>query len=390
MKFSALFINDHIFFKMEGAYYSQGGLPASVWERYLLHFDSLEIVARVLPKRDGEMVLSSRDRVSFSLSEHYTKPYDEITHKKEIDRQLIERVKKSDAVIVRLPSILGFRAISICKKIKKPYAIEVVGCPRDTYWNYGSIMGKIMSPIVFFRMKKAILNSKFTVYVTKSFLQQRYPSYGASTNISNVVIDDFPISVLIEHQAILKKQKSRLKLGMIGNIETRYKGYEVVFKALSKIKDQIPDFVLLLVGGGKSNWINNLAEKHGLLSNVEIIGVLSSGECIYSFLDTLDLYIHPSLTEGLPRAMIEAMSRGCPVLSSNAGGIPELIKTSYQHKAGDYDQLAIQLNKSLNDKEALVSMAQENFKKSKEYSQEVLQKKLYKFWSDFSNKIKTS
>ena len=42
-------------------------------------------------------------------------------------------------------------------------------------------------------------------------------------------------------------------------------------------------------------------------------------------MDTLDLYIQPSNTEGLPRALIEAMSRGCPCVGSDAGGIPELL-----------------------------------------------------------------
>ncbi|MDP4680601.1 MAG: glycosyltransferase family 4 protein [Cyclobacteriaceae bacterium] len=388
MTHSVLFVNDHCFFKEGEAYYSQGGLPARVWGRYLEHFDSLEVVARKSPKRDAVMALSSRDRVSFSLSDFYTRPNDEITYQKKIDAHLKSRIEISRAVIVRLPSILGFRAISICKKLKKPYAIEVVGCPRDTYWNYGSVFGKILSPIVFYRMKHAIFDCNFTVYVTKNFLQQRYPSNRPSVNISNVVIKKTLPSVLELHKELLNRSKKRMRLGMIGAIDTRYKGYDVLFRALSIIKTEVPDFELLLVGGGGSKRVDRLSKKYGLVSNVKVIGVVSSGDEVNRFLDTLDLYLHPSLTEGLPRAMIEAMSRGCPILSSDAGGIPELINQRYQHKAGNYKQLARQLARILNDRNELTSMSKENFENAKMYTQEVLSVKLSEFWKKFSVEAK--
>lgn len=42
-------------------------------------------------------------------------------------------------------------------------------------------------------------------------------------------------------------------------------------------------------------------------------------------LDTCDIYVQPSLQEGLPRALIEAMSRGCPCIGARTAGIPELL-----------------------------------------------------------------
>ena len=46
---------------------------------------------------------------------------------------------------------------------------------------------------------------------------------------------------------------------------------------------------------------------------------------VFEWLDTIDLYVQPSLTEGMPRAAIEAMSRGCPVVVSDVGGLKNLV-----------------------------------------------------------------
>lgn len=48
-------------------------------------------------------------------------------------------------------------------------------------------------------------------------------------------------------------------------------------------------------------------------------------DAVFSWLDGLDLYIQPSTVEAMPRALIEAMSRGLPCLASEVGAMPELL-----------------------------------------------------------------
>ena len=52
------------------------------------------------------------------------------------------------------------------------------------------------------------------------------------------------------------------------------------------------------------------------------------------YYDSIDIYVQPSKQEGLPRAVIEAMSRGCPVLGTDIAGIPELIQERCLFKKG--------------------------------------------------------
>ena len=61
--------------------------------------------------------------------------------------------------------------------------------------------------------------------------------------------------------------------------------------------------------------------------------------------DQLDVYIHPSYGEGLSRAILEAMARACPVLSTAVGGAGELTDPGCLFEPGDFRQAARLLQK---------------------------------------------
>ena len=381
-----LFVHDHKFYKENNDFYSSGGLPKNIWSRYLDFFSSIIVIGRKLDKKNPGLVQSNTEKVKFNLMEEYRNPLDEFLYSKKIDNNIIDSLKQVDAVLVRLPSILGFRTINICKKINKPYAVEVVGCVWDSYWNYGNISGKLLALYSYKRMRKTVKESEYAIYVTKYFLQKRYPANGYSEYASNVEIDEFPTSVLDEHKNIVMNN-TKIKFGMIGNLNVKYKGFDTAIKAFSIIKNKIENFELLLVGGGNSKSIQNLIEKYDLSDNVKILGLLKSGNEIYNFLDTLSVYLHPSKQEGLPRSLIEAMSRGCPALSSSVAGIPELLDEKYLHQPGDYKELSKQIESYSIDKEKLLLMANENFIKSKEYTNSKLNKRRSEFFKNFRDSI---
>ena len=381
-----LFVHDHKFYKENNDFYSSGGLPKNIWSRYLDFFSSIIVIGRKLDKKNPGLVQSNTEKVKFNLMEEYRNPLDEFLYSKKIDNNIIDSLKQVDAVLVRLPSILGFRTINICKKINKPYAVEVVGCVWDSYWNYGNISGKLLALYSYKRMRKIVKESEYAIYVTKYFLQKRYPTNGYSEYASNVEIDEFPTSVLDEHKNIVMNN-TKIKFGMIGNLNVKYKGFDTAIKAFSIIKNKIENFELLLVGGGNSKSIQNLIEKYDLSDNVKILGLLKSGNEIYNFLDTLSVYLHPSKQEGLPRSLIEAMSRGCPALSSSVAGIPELLDEKYLHQPGDYKELSKQIESYSIDKEKLLLMANENFIKAKEYTNSKLNKRRSKFFKNFRDSI---
>lgn len=386
-----LFVHDHIFYKKDNCIYSGGSFPKEVWDRYINYFDTIEVVARgeLWAENIPGLIESTHDKVTFNLLNEIKGGKDYFTKSHIIKLKLKEAIQRADTVIIRLPSSIGLYCADLCKKMGKRYFTEVVGCVWDASWNYGNVMGKLTAPYLYYKNKQAIRSSDGSLYVTKHFLQNRYPNPGKLvTHASNVIIDDFPSKILENHLRLIETEKEVLNFGLIGNLEVKYKGFDIAMRALSIFKQKTNHhFVLHLVGGGKDDYIKKLVTLYNLKDNVNIVGRLKSGNEVFEFLDTLDIYIHPSRQEGLPRSVIEAMGRGCPVLASSIAGVPELIENQYLHKPGDYKKLAQQLYLYTQDKAELIRMSETNFKKSKEYTNDILTKRRNQFLEKVSNII---
>ena len=104
-----------------------------------------------------------------------------------------------------------------------------------------------------------------------------------------------------------------------------------------------------------------------------------------AYYDSLDIYIQPSKQEGLPRAVIEAMSRGCPVIGTNIAGIPELIQKEFLFKKGSTKEVISALNRIM--KADLGKIATENFNNAREYEKDKLIEKREYFYDEFLSDI---
>jgi glycosyltransferase involved in cell wall biosynthesis len=89
-------------------------------------------------------------------------------------------------------------------------------------------------------------------------------------------------------------------------------------------------------------------------------------------LDRSSLFVLPSRTEGLPRAMLEAMARGLACVGSTVGGIPELLAAEDLVPAGDSAALARRIVEVSRDPRRMERMAARNRQKALEYREEVL------------------
>ena len=290
--------------------------------------------------------------------------------------------------MIRLPSELGFLAVDICRTEKVPYLLEVVGCAWDSLWNYGSIFGKMLAPVSYVRMKASVKNAAFSIYVTQQFLQQRYPSRGKVVGISDASINTANEDVLNArlNKIAAIRNGDPLKIGLIGSMFVKYKGHQELLKAVALLKDRF-NFQLYFVGQGDGEWIKALAAQLGISDKVHLLYRLEAGEAIFNFLDGIDLYVHPARVEGLPRVVVEAISRACPSLTSDIGGLHELTDSRFIHHAGDYKTLADQLAVIAANPSMMEEMARKNFERAAEYDQNVLSKRRTDFLQDFHNHV---
>lgn len=384
----ASFFHDVPFAFFEGRPYSIG-FSQRLWQRYLNCFDMIIICTRcnyVSEKSNVEtMLLSDGPDVVYMPATAYKKPSDFFIRNSEIVSQVDAALAKSDAAIIRLPSILGLIAFLRAKKNHKPIVIEVVACAWDSYWNMGGVLGKIAALPLFLLNKKAIYEADHVLYVTKSFLQRRYPTKGYFAGVSDVCINEPDEKVLASRLKHISTRFMRPPIfGIIGSLNIEYKGHRIAFKALASIKEEIPGFELHCLGGGDPHKWQILAMRYGIGKNVFFDGTLPAGDAVNKWIDGIDVLLVPSLQEGLPRALIEAMSRGCPALGAHTGGIPELLGNDYLHKPRDSKKLGEQIVNLIRNEQLLARVADENFAKAKEYSPELLEGKRKEFWNHYT------
>ena len=279
-------------------------------------------------------------------------------------------VSQSDFIIARLPSSIGRIAAEEALRQKKPYLVEVVGHPFDILW-FHSLKGKCMAFYESYKDKFIINNAPFALYVTKQYLQSEYPCKGLTIGTSDTSLQSTSINVLTNRlNRITKNHSKKIILGTIGSVEVNYKGQKYVIEALNLLnKRGYTNFEYQLVGGGNPYRLTKLVEKYKLQDQVIFKGNLAHDK-IFEWLDSIDIYLQPSMTEGLPRSVVEAMSRAVPCIVSNCGGNPELIEKSFQfNKTSKQASQICQILQNITTDE-LQQQARTNFEKSKSFFKE--------------------
>ena len=128
------------------------------------------------------------------------------------------------------------------------------------------------------------------------------------------------------------------------------------------------------------NSLKKLIKKYELEKEVKIIGALPHDE-VFKWLENIDIYIQPSYMEGLCRALVEAMSKACPVICTDAGGNFELIEEKNIYKQRDIFGL-MKILENINNEE-LKKNAIYNYNKSRKYTASLLNEKRDVFYSKF-------
>ena len=373
----------------DGVVYSLG-FTYDIWERYLSVFDSLVVSTRMTecnePETFNRLGLSSGPGVVFSPVTSYSTRYAPVFNKRAIAGEIRSVLSRVDCAIVRLPSSIGRIACEEAIKMDKPYLVELVGCPWDSLRHH-SWQGKIAAPFAYIRTKKKVQDAEYVVYVTNEFLQERYPTKGQWIACSDVALEESDDNILEARILKIENKPANepIVLGTIGAVNIKYKGQQNVIKALAKLKEQgLCNFEYQLVGDGDQSYLKYVAQRYDVTEQIMFLGKMPHHE-VFKWLDSIDVYVHPSDTEGLPRSLIEAMSRGLPCLGSAVGGIPELLEHDFLFRKGNVNEI-VALLKGLSHS-TLEKQANRNFEESRKYEKNFLDIKREQFMRDFMTYI---
>ena len=188
-------------------------------------------------------------------------------------------------------------------------------------------------------------------------------------------------SILQSRLKKINQMTDVLTIGTLAQVDLRYKGQEYVIRALAKLKKEGRIYKYKMAGSGDHEYLKKIAIKNGVMNQIEFCGVLSH-EAVFSWIDDIDLYIQPSKAEGLPRSMVEAISRACPAAGADVGGIGELIDTNWMFQRGNVKNIANMLENITKDK--LRCAAETNFNTAKSYDKNFLEKKRKDFYMRFA------
>jgi glycosyltransferase involved in cell wall biosynthesis len=122
----------------------------------------------------------------------------------------------------------------------------------------------------------------------------------------------------------------------------------------------------------------------GLDDIVTFVGGVPAGQSVRDELDRAAIFVLPSLVEGLPRALVEAMARGLPAIGSKIGGIPELLPAECLVEPGDADGLADAIRRLLEDPERAARYSRENLERARQFGEATLQHVRRAFWEYLS------
>lgn len=373
----SVIITDVRIFKIDGEYYSKDAF-FRVLERYCNNFSNVKVITRVIEK---ELIEKDYKKIDFKNAVDFINVGSILSSFLSInDNNIKDVIKECDIVILRLPSIVSINLFKYVKKYKKIYFTELMGCAWDAYWNH-SFFGKIVAPFMFFKMKKIVKNANYALYVTANFLQKRYPTRCDSIAASNVRINFFSDDVIaLRKKKIQNKNNDTLYLMTTAAVDVKYKGQEYVIRSIPILKKRGINVKYYLAGGGDQSRLKKIISKYKVDENVCFLGSLPHDE-VFSYLDKIDIYIQPSLQEGLPRAVIEALSRGCPVIGTTTAGIPELVQDRFLVKRKSSKDISKKILDyiSLDEKDKL-KIIDENYKKSKQYDEQILNERRNKYF----------
>jgi glycosyltransferase involved in cell wall biosynthesis len=361
------------------------------WVRYLVAFDTVTVLGRVHPVATAPAGWLRADGagVIFVLVPDFVGPYQLMRKWFSVWRAVRAAARGAEAVLLRVPCNIGTMLwISLARG--RPYGVEVVADP------YGALAPGVLNDrlrpvwrwLLPYYLRRICDEATTAAYVTRYALQRLYPPRNNifSTSYSDVVTTYYS-SINLQPQVVTNaprvyatNQHAHTVI-CVGAMEVLSKAQDILIEACALCTRRGMDLHLILIGDGKMRKsLEVLAGEVGMAVRVTFAGQLANESQITRALDNADLFALPSRTEGLPRAMIEAMARGLPCIGSDVGGIPELIPSDSLVPADDAPALAAKIFEVLTDSARMARMSKENLARVAEYSEDVLRDRRQAFY----------
>lgn len=243
----------------------------------------------------------------------------------------------------------GFSCLDMVYAAKKsdiPVILTVVSVPKKP-----NMYIKLFYPNVKYYCNQIVVN---TDVIKHSFINNYHFLEQKIVTIHNCIDSNDLRNVSGSFQQELESKydlKGYQVLGFVGRIE-KLKGVYILLEAFKEVLEVHKNIKLILVGSGEIEKAKIFATRLNIHDDVIFTGFCNDN--IFDVIDAFDIFVFPSLWEGLPYSILEAMVMQKMIIASDVGGIPELIvdgKTGFLVKPNDPDLLAAKLKITLTERE---------------------------------------
>ncbi len=382
-----LYISNSQFHKENDVTLALPSAADSFFGKYLDVFSSVHILgAEVKAFLDkSAMVKIENPKITVSILPSNNHPKD-FKNDFKLKKCLKKEISKAEAVLIRPATRRGVMAAKLCEKMKKPYMIEMTGDLHNALLQRANPLMRAYAPFLYRRVTKSIKNCQYGIYVSESYLQGKYPIKGKMCGCTDVVLDKSEPIILENRLNRIDNMKSGdiVKMALIGFYQGNGKGVDTALRAMAKLPDNYQLFVL---GNGteesRQKWYSYAKEQGVKTERLHFPDPLPSAKEVLLWLDTMDVFVFPTRSEGFGRCVAEAMSRGVPCFATDICTMPELLPQECLFPLDDHEKLASLLTEYVENKALLKHLAEVNFENVKKYDVDLLRQRRNEFLAEF-------
>lgn len=266
----------------------------------------------------------------------------------------IRLIRRFDAVLLVLPSCSAPISYTVTRLLGTPVCIYIVGDVYEVIYSVDTYQG-LFRPVSLFAARweqwfARHLVSSVPAFVLGGDLLSKLKPYALCLipAMTSVVRDDF-----IRRPQELKETPSPFRLLSICRLSPE-KGLDIAIRVIAQltVKEGLNLRYSIVGSGPELEPLRLLVHELGISEKVEFLGRMDQQSLFKKIYPNADVFLLPSLSEGIPKTVLEAMACGLSVIASSVGGVSDLLGAESERgwlvKAGDQDELASALLECIN------------------------------------------
>lgn len=351
----------------DGTVFLRDQADAAVWDSYLGEIDHVSVAARLGPPDASASV--AIEGVEVHGLPYYEGPRALVRRLLRVVVAIDDAVQAPHLCLFRLPGAQSLLGSLMARARRRPYVVEIVGDPVAVLRSgVAGRTGRVLAPLAHLVMRWVVTGAQAVRYETRSTLQALYPPRRGAATFSYSTVDLDADDFVDEPRQADRPLSTVLT---IGTQDQLYKGHDDLIAATAQLAAQGLAIMVIIVGDGRHHErLRDMARDLGVASQIRFVGRVNSRTVIRELFSEADLFCMPSRTEGLPRALIEAMAQGLPAVATRVGGIPELLAPSALVSPDDPVGLAQRIRWFIEHTEVRASLAAGNLDRARTYGRD--------------------